>query len=85
MYLFCGCFLLVYDKLLRDNVLEEYDERLDFVLDMGKRMGFIKVGNLFVFVFGWKVGVVYINMICIFIVMDEKIYIVKSLFEFVDF
>lgn len=85
MYLNCGCFFLIYDKLLKDNVLEEYDERLDFVLDMGKRMGFMKFGNMFVFVLGWKVGVVYINIICILIVMEEKIYIVKSLLELVDF
>lgn len=85
MYLYWGCFFFIYDKLFKDNVLEEYDERFEFVLNMGKRMGFMKFGNMFVFVFGWKVGVVYINIICILIIMEEKIYIVKSLLEFVDF
>ena len=84
MHLFRGCFPLVYDKPPRDNVLEEHDERLDFALDMGKRMGFIKVGNPFVFVSGWKAGAAHTNTIRILTAMDEKIHIAKSLSESAD-
>ncbi|XP_068711635.1 pyruvate kinase PKM-like [Montipora capricornis] len=84
MHLFRGCFPLVYDKPPKDNVLEEHDERLDFALDMGKRMGFIKVGNPFVFVSGWKAGAAHTNTIRILTAMDEKIHIAKSLSESAD-
>ena len=84
MHLYRACFPLVYDKPPRDNVLEEHDERLDFALDMGKRMGFIKLGNPFVFVSGWKAGAAHTNTIRILTVMEEKIHIAKSLSESAD-
>lgn len=52
MHLYRGCFPLIYDRPPKENVLEEHDERLEFALDMGKRMGFMKVENAFVFVSG---------------------------------
>lgn len=84
MHLNRGCFPLIYDKPPKDNVLEEHDERLDFALDMGKRMGFMKLGNTFVFVSGWKAGAAHTNTIRILTVMEEKIHIAKSLSESAD-
>ena len=84
MHLYRGCFPLVYDKPPKDNVLEEHDERLEFALQMGKWMGFIKVGNPFVFVSGWKAGAAHTNTIRILTAMDEKIHIAKSLSESAD-
>lgn len=84
MHLYRGCFPLIYDKPPQDNVLEEHDERLEFALDMGKRMGFLKLGNAFVFVSGWKAGAAHTNTIRILTVMEEKIHIAKSLSESAD-
>lgn len=84
MHLYRGCFPLVYDKPPKDNVLEEHDERMEFALQMGKWMGFIKVGNPFVFVSGWKAGAAHTNTIRILTAMDEKIHIAKSLSESAD-
>ncbi|XP_078360531.1 pyruvate kinase PKM-like [Oculina patagonica] len=84
MHLYRGCFPLIYDKPPKDNVLEEHDERLEFALDMGKRMGFLKLGNHFVFVSGWKAGAAHTNTIRILTVMEEKIHIAKSLSESAD-
>ena len=84
MHLYRGCFPLIYDKPPQDNVLEEHDERLEFALDMGKRMGFMKVGNPFVFVSGWKAGAAHTNTIRILTVSEEKIHIAKSLSESAD-
>ncbi|CAH3021587.1 unnamed protein product, partial [Porites evermanni] len=78
MHLYRGCFPLIYDRPPKENVLEEHDERLEFALDMGKRMGFMKVGNAFVFVSGWKAGAAHTNTIRILTVMEEKIHIAKS-------
>lgn len=84
MHLYRGCFPLIYDKPPKDNVLEEHDERLEFALDMGKRMGFMKLGNTFVFVSGWKAGAAHTNTIRILTIMEEKIHIAKSLSESAD-
>ena len=84
MHLYRGCFPLVYDRPPKSNVLEEHDERLEFALDMGKRMGFIKLGNPFVFVSGWKAGAAHTNTIRILTAMEEKIHIAKSLSESAD-
>ena len=84
MHLYRGCFPLIYDRPPKENVLEEHDERLEFALDMGKRMGFMKVGNAFVFVSGWKAGAAHTNTIRILTVMEEKIHIAKSLSESAD-
>lgn len=84
MHLYRGCFSLIYDKPPKDNVLEEHDERLEFALDMGKRMGFMKLGNTFVFVSGWKAGAAHTNTIRILTIMEEKIHIAKSLSESAD-
>lgn len=84
MHLYRGCFPLIYDRPPQDNVLEEHDERLEFALDMGKRMGFLKLGNAFVFVSGWKAGAAHTNTIRILTVMEEKIHIAKSLSESAD-
>lgn len=84
MHLYRGCFPLIYDKPPKDNVLEEHDERLEFALSMGKRMGFMKLGNTFVFVSGWKAGAAHTNTIRILTIMEEKIHIAKSLSESAD-
>lgn len=84
MHLYRGCFPLIYDKPPKDNVLEEHDERLEFALNMGKRMGFMKLGNTFVFVSGWKAGAAHTNTIRILTIMEEKIHIAKSLSESAD-
>lgn len=84
MHLWRGCFPIVYDKPPVPNVLEEHDERLDFALNMGKSMGFLKVGSVFVFVSGWKSGATHTNTIRILSLADERIHIARSLSETAD-
>jgi pyruvate kinase len=81
MHLWRGCFPIVYDKPPLPNVLEEHDERLDFALNMGRSMGFLKEGSIFVFVSGWRSGAAHTNTIRILTVEREKIHIARSLSE----
>lgn len=84
MHLYRGCFPIVYDKEPLKNVLEEHDERLDFALNMGKTMGFLKEGSIFVFISGWRAGAAHTNTIRILTVARDKIHIARSLSETAD-
>lgn len=84
MHLYRGCFPIVYDKEPLPNVLEEHDERLDFALNMGKSMGFLKEGSIFVFISGWRAGAAHTNTIRILNVAKDKIHIARSLSETAD-
>ncbi|XP_001642026.2 pyruvate kinase PKM [Nematostella vectensis] len=84
MHLWRGCFPIVYDQEPLDNVLEEHDQRLDFALGMGKKMGFLTIGSTFVFVSGWKSGAAHTNTLRILTVTQEKIHIARSLSESAD-
>lgn len=79
MHLYRGCFPIVYDKEQMKNVLEEHDERLEFAIRTGREMGFLKVGNPFVFVSGWRSGAAHTNTIRILTISEEKIRIAASL------
>ena len=79
MHLYRGCFPIVYDKPKMKNVLEEHDERLDFAIQTGREMGFLKVGNTFVFVSGWKSGAAHTNTIRILTITEDKIRIAATM------
>ena len=81
MHLFRGCFPIVYDKPVMQNVLEEHDERLHYALILGREMGFLKVGNPFVFVSGWRAGAANTNTIRILTITEEKIRISSCLWS----
>ncbi|XP_020901568.1 pyruvate kinase PKM [Exaiptasia diaphana] len=84
MHLYRGCFPIVYDREPLPNVLEEHDERLDFALNMGKTMGFLREGSVFVFISGWRAGAAHTNTIRILTVAKDKIHIARSLSETAD-
>lgn len=72
LHLHRGCFPLVYDKRNDDNWFADLEDRLNFAIQAGKDMGFLKIGTSVVLVSGWKFGARHTNTIRIIMVEEDK-------------
>ena len=71
LHLHRGCFPLIYDKR-NEDWFGDLEDRLNFAIQEGKDMGFLKVGTSVVLVSGWKFGPKHTNTIRIIIVEEDK-------------
>lgn len=72
LHIYRGCFPLIYAKRNAEDWFADLEDRLNFAIEEGKSMGFLKVGVSVVLVSGWKFGAKHTNTIRIILVEEDK-------------
>lgn len=72
-HLYQGIFPLEYPFARKETWSEDMDARLEFGIEKGRDMGFIKKGSFIIFVSGWQPGVGTTNTVRVLQVQEDKI------------
>lgn len=72
-HLYKGLFPLEYPYARKEKWSDDIDARLEFGIEKGRDMGFIRKGSFIVFVSGWQPGSHQTNTVRILQVQDDKI------------
>jgi len=71
-HLYKGLFPLAYPYDRKEKWAEDMDARLEFAIEKGRDMGFIKKGSYIIFVSGWQPGSQQTNTLSVLQVQEEK-------------
>lgn len=72
-HLYRNIFPLEYNVERKEKWTDDKEARLEFAIDIGKKMGFIKNGSYVIFVAGWAPGAATTNSMRILQVQEDSI------------